>query len=33
MSKGNHRPLVFNIENVSKANSQKHLFVVFDNHP
>ena len=33
MSKGNHPSLVFNNGNVSKANSQKHLGVVFDNRP
>ena len=31
MSKGNHPSLVFNNGNVSKANSQKRLGVVFDN--
>ena len=31
MNKGNHIPLVFNNDNISKANSQKHLDAVFDN--
>ena len=32
MNKGNQLPLVFDNDNVSEANSKKHLGVVFDKH-